>query len=294
MINLIRTMKKILILWVLGWLWISQIGVAQNAPQVLLLDLKPENYFSFKQQETYQLYGDKEGKSLIHEFSKTRNVFLQVEKRIGSLIYVKLTYSNIMFSDADSLSPDFEPYKKWFHSLDGSVLRMVLHTTGEIANVQESDSLKIHALELAKAQNLTDTVRILKYFEYFFSDNSIREEFESLLKIYLPKKVKEGDKWRTKLPTYKEYKSNIRNEVLFVGQSEEAYSFRVVSKINSKRSFLDHLFKASEIVGERQTVYRLDLKHRFPRTVNSVVHYKINPQKEEKHYLKVIIDWQRL
>jgi hypothetical protein len=281
-------------LWILVCLWISQIGVAQNAPQVLLLDLKPGNYFSFKQQETYQLYENKEEKSLIHEFSKTRNVFLEVEKRIGSLIYVKLTYSNIVFTDANSLNPDFEPYKKWLQSLDGSALQMVLHTTGEVANVQGLDSLRIHALELAKAQNLTDTARILKYFDSFFPDNSIREEFESLLKIYTPKKVKEGDKWRTKLPTYREYKSNIRNDVQFVEQSEEAYYFRVVSKINSKRSFLDHLFKASEIVGERQTTYRLDLKHRFPRTVNSVVSYKINPKKEEKHYLKVIINWQRL
>ena len=281
------------IFWILAWLWISQIGVAQNA-QVLLLDLKPGNYFSFNQQETYRLYEDKEGQRLINEFSKNRNVFLQVEKRVGSLIYVKLTYSDLMLTDADSLNPEFEPYKKWLQSLDGSVLRMILHNTGEVANVRGLDSLETHALELAKSQNLTDTGRVLKYFDYFFSDNSIREEFESLLKIYLPKKVKEGDKWRTKLPTYREYKSNIRNEVQFVGQSEEAFYFRVVSKINSKRSFLDHLFKASEIVGERQTVYRLDFNHRFPVTVNSEVNYKINPQKEEKHYLKVIVNWERL
>ena len=281
------------VLWILGWLWISQIGVAQNT-QILLLDLKPGNYFSFKQQETYQLSEDKEGQRLINEFSKTRNVFLQVEKRVGSLIYVQLTYSGIMFTDADSLKPEFEPYRKWLQSLDGSVLQMVLHTTGEIMNIEELDDLRLRALALAETQNLTDTGRVLKYFDYFFSNSSIREEFESLLKIYLPKKVKEGDRWHTKLPTYKEYKSNIKNEVQFVGQSEEAYYFRVVSKINSKRSFFDHLFKASETVGERQTVYRLDLKHRFPFTVNSVMNYKISPQKEEKYYLKAIINWQRL
>lgn len=291
---MLKINKYIFFIIVFIGLWMTSYKGYAQEKYMILLDLKPDNYFSLIQKGSYELYTDKEGSRLLNKYTKECCVFLRVYKRIGSLMYVRLRYSGLKITDSCSKIKEYHLIQNCLDTLNGEEIDVVLHTTGEIMSIQGLGELKTKAVKIAINEGIQDTTNFIKYFEMFFSNASMREEFESFLKIYFPKKVKLEDSWNTKLLTDKEYKANIRNVVKLMGVTETAYFLDVFSKISSKRSFFQKIFKATEILGEQHTVYQLDLKHKFPKKLDSIIKYKINPSEEDKYYVRVVINWERL